>query len=99
MSPIGFRLNLDPLKIVTEGDIEEIHRGTLDVLENTGLRIEHQEALKLLAKNGCAVDVSDSRVKFPPGLVEECLRRCPTSFRVKARNPMNDMVVGGIPYM
>ncbi len=23
MSPIGFRLNLDPLKIVTEGDIEE----------------------------------------------------------------------------
>lgn len=95
MSALGFRLNLDPLKIVTEGDIDEIHRGTLDVLENTGLRIEHQEALKLFGKNGCKVNVSDNRVRIPPGLVEECLRKCPSSFRIKARNSRNDMIVGG----
>jgi len=95
MSSLGFRFNLDPLKIVTEGDIEEIHKGTLDVLENTGLRIEHQEALKLFEKNGCKVDISNNRVKIPPGLAEECLRKCPSSFRIKARDSKNDMIVGG----
>ena len=95
MSMMGFRMKLDPLKIVTEGDIDEIHKGTLDVLENTGLRIEHQEALKLYKKSGCKVNISDNRVRIPPGLVEECLCKCPSSFRIKARNSKNDMIVGG----
>ncbi|MBA7683361.1 Glycine betaine methyltransferase [subsurface metagenome] len=34
------------------------------------------------------------RVRFPPGLVEECLRKCPSSFSIKARNPENDLIVG-----
>jgi len=95
MSALGFSLKLDLLKVVTEEDIEEIHRCTLDVLENTGLRIEHQKALKLFEKSGCKVDFSSSRVRIPPGLVEESLRKCPSSFRIRARNSKNDMILGG----
>lgn len=91
----GFIRNFKPLEILTEEQIEAIHRGTLDVLERTGLRIEHKRALKLLEKNGCKVDYNNNRVRFPPGLVEESLRKCPSSFRIKARNPKNDLIAGG----
>ena len=91
----GFRCNFKPLKILTEQQIESIHQGTLEVLERTGLRIEYQRALKLLEKNGCRVDHDNNRVRFPPALVEESLRKCPSSFRIKARDPDKDLVLGG----
>ena len=88
----GFIRNFRPLTILTEEQIETIHRGTLDVLQRTGLRIEHKKALKLLEKNGCKVDYEYNRVRFPPKLVEESLRKCPRSFRIQARNPKNDLI-------
>ena len=91
----GLVRNIKPLELIGEEQLEAIHRGTLDVLENTGLRIEHKGALKLLEQNGCQVDHDQQRAKFPPGLVEECLRRCPGSFHLKARNPEKDLVLGG----
>jgi len=91
----GLVRNIKPLEILTEEQLEAIHRGTLDVLENTGLRIEHKGALKLLAQNGCTVDYDEQRVRIPSGLVEECLRRCPSSFHLKARDPEKDLILGG----
>jgi len=91
----GFTRNFKPLEILSEGELEAIHRGTLSVLRKTGVRFESKKALKLFEKNGCQVDYTDNRVRFPEGLVEECLRKCPSSFRVKARNPKNDMIWGG----
>jgi len=46
----GFTRNFPPLKILTEEQVEAIHRGTLDVFWQTGIRIEHERALKLLKK-------------------------------------------------
>ena len=91
----GFTRNFKPLEILTEEQIEAIHRGTLDVLENTGIRIEHERALKLFEKNDCKVDYDDMRVRMPSGLVEECLRKAPSSFHVKARDGKDDIRVGG----
>ncbi|HDN84734.1 MAG TPA: hypothetical protein ENG47_03120 [Candidatus Aerophobetes bacterium] len=48
--------------------------------------------MSVFKKAGCDVDFETKRVKFPPGLVEECLRKCPSSFRVKARNPKDEFV-------
>jgi len=59
------------------------------------VRFENKRALKIFEKNGCQVDYSNNRVRFPEGLVEECLRKCPSSFRARARNPKNDMIWGG----
>ena len=52
----GFTRNFKPLEILTEEQEEAIHRGTLDVLEQTGVRIEHERALKLFKENGCDVN-------------------------------------------
>jgi len=91
----GLTRNFKPLEILTEEQVEAIHRGTLDVLWETGIRFEHERALKVLENNGCKVDYESHRVHFPPGLVEESLRRCPSAFHVKARDPQNSLMIGG----
>ena len=90
----GFRSNLKPLEILSEEQVDDIYRGALGVLSGTGVRIEHKEALALLQKNGCTVDYDDMRARFPEGLVESCLRNCPSTFRQKARHPEDDLLLG-----
>ena len=94
MSLKGFARNFKPLEILTEEEVEAIHRGTLEVLWVTGVSVQHQRALKLFDKNGCKVDYDDMRVRMPPALVEECLRKVPSSFHAKARDCKNSLMVG-----
>ena len=95
MSLKGFVRNFKPLEILSQEKIEDIHRGVLAVLENTGMRFESEFALKLFKKNGCKVDFDTMRVKFPPHLVEESLRITPSNFYFKSRNTEHDLIVGG----
>jgi len=91
----GFSRKFKPLELLTEEEVEAIHRGTLEVLWKTGIRFEHERGLKILEKGGCEVDYQSSRVRIPPALVEESLRKCPSVFGVKARDPKNDLMLGG----
>ncbi|MFC1908083.1 trimethylamine methyltransferase family protein [Chloroflexota bacterium] len=91
----GFTRKFKPLEILSKEEVEAIHRGTLDVLETAGVRIEHDRALELFAGHGCKVDFGKKRVRIPGSLVEDCLRKCPSSFALKARNPKNDLRIGG----
>jgi trimethylamine--corrinoid protein Co-methyltransferase len=95
MAVRGFVRRFRPLEILTEQEVEAIHTGTLQVLGRTGVRFEHEGALKLFEKNHCRVDYGNNRVRFPAALVEDCLRLCPATFHVKARNPENSMKWGG----
>jgi trimethylamine--corrinoid protein Co-methyltransferase len=100
MAAKGIVRNFAPLNILTEEQVQQIQRAALDVLETTGVRVESEKARKIYQKGGCKVDHEEKRVKFPPGLVAECLRKCPTSFHMKALDPKNDIIVGGnVTYM
>lgn len=59
------------------------------------MRFEHQRALKLFEQNGCQVDYDAMRVRMPSCLVEECLRKAPSSYYIKARDPESDVQLGG----
>lgn len=71
------------LRWASEGQIEEIHFATLEVLERTGVKVDHPEALQLLKDAGCIVN--DNRVRIPGWLVEECLRLAPRKIVVANR--------------
>ncbi len=90
----GWKRNIKPLEVLTEGQVEAIWAGVFDVLEKTGLVIESLEALDIFEKGGCEVDKEKRRVRFPTALVEECLRHCPSSYRVEARDHENDLRIG-----
>ena len=43
------------LKWITEDQVEELHLATLEVLERTGVQVDHEEGLRLLKDAGCIV--------------------------------------------
>lgn len=91
----GFTRRARPFEVLTPEELESVHRGALYVLEKTGMRVEHERMLRLCAQNGCQVDFEATRVRVPPALVEECLRRCPSHYLLRARNRDQDLMVGG----
>jgi trimethylamine--corrinoid protein Co-methyltransferase len=91
----GFRRRTPPVKILSDCEVEAIHRATLDLLEEVGCRFESKRALDLLKENGCIVNYEEFRARIPAYLVEEAVRRTPSSFLVRARDPKNNMMFGG----
>ncbi len=91
----GFTRNFQPLKVLSDSQVETIHRNALDILERIGIIFDHKGALELLEKNDCIVDYEKKVVKIPGSLVEECVSNTPTSFLVKARESKDDLRIGG----
>ena len=91
----GFTRAFPALKVMSEEQEEAVHRGALFTLEKTGMQIEHQGAQDLMEAVGCKVDRDTNRVRMPAWLVEDCLRKVPSNFRLRARDPRNDLMVGG----
>jgi trimethylamine--corrinoid protein Co-methyltransferase len=91
----GFKRRSKPIDLLTAEEVEAMHQGALYILSRTGMRVEHDRALRVYAAGGCQVDFGEKRVRFPAGLVEDCLRQVPSSYRLKARNPARDLMVGG----
>jgi len=58
------------LRAIEPEQMEKLHRGTLEVLERTGLRIQGEFLLRALADAGCRVDFAARRAWFKPELVE-----------------------------
>jgi len=91
----GFVRNIKPLEILSDEQIQAIHSNTLRILQTTGIRFESDKILNFFKKNDCNVDFNNHIVKFPPYIVEDCIKKCPSSFTMKARNPKNTLIIGG----
>jgi len=68
-SNLGFR-------VFSDAQRAELHAAALEVLERVGVEIHSDAALAVARRAGARVD--GSRVKFPPALVERCIRSAPS---------------------
>lgn len=87
--------NKPQYEYLPQESIETIHENSLMVLEKYGIEFGHPEALDILARAGANVDRDSNLVKFPRELVLESIRLAPSEFQLYARNPANDVVIGG----
>ena len=85
------RLSLNGL---TEDELGDIHQATLDVLENTGLFIETDEALEVFDGAGAEIDHHNKIVKIPPRLVEDAIQSAPSKILLAGRDPKHDIELG-----
>ena len=83
------------LQVFSDADLDDIHRGTLEVLEHTGVFVESDDALDVLGDGGCRVDRETKTVKMPPHVVEDAVRWTPSTVRLCGRAPENDVVLEG----
>ena len=82
------------LEVLTDEQIHQIHWSSLEILEQTGVRMPHPRLLQLLGDHGAYVDRATQVVKFPTSLVEGALKRAPSRFTWHGRNPKHDMHLG-----
>jgi len=80
------------LNVITEKEVEKIHQATLEILNDVGLVITDDNSLQLLADAGCRVDFEKKIVKFPPDIVENRIKKCPSEYVMHARNPKYNLL-------
>ncbi len=79
-------------RLLTEKEIQKIHSASLYILEKTGVKIEHEEALTLLREAGA--DVKDrNRVRIPSSLIEKALKFSPHKITVYNQDKQIAMVL------
>jgi trimethylamine--corrinoid protein Co-methyltransferase len=83
------------LNVLTDDEVNEIHLGTLEVLDKTGVFVEDEKALDCFASGGARVDRESKMVQIPPYLVEEAIRSAPSKVILAGRDPKHDIVLGG----
>lgn len=72
------------LKVLSDSQIDEIHRATLEVLRRTGVVVRVEQIRSRLKDAGCWVD--GERVFIPPHLVEWAIRSAPKRVVLCDRN-------------
>jgi trimethylamine--corrinoid protein Co-methyltransferase len=88
----GYKRKYKPLELLSEEEVKKVHYASLDILREIGVKFESKWALDFFKKNDCIVDKESKIVKFPEGLVEEVLRKAPSTFRMKGRDEEFDTV-------
>jgi trimethylamine--corrinoid protein Co-methyltransferase len=81
--------------IVSDEDIEALHRAALAILETTGIKCWLPEGRELLRKAGALVDEASGRVRLGRDIIESALATAPAAFTLTPRNAARAVRVGG----
>jgi len=84
-----------PTNIVSDDELESVHRASLRVLSEIGLDVLHEEARAIMKRAGADVKPGSERVHFDPAMILETIATAPSEFRVHARNPAHSIDFGG----
>ena len=85
--------HMEPVRAVSEDQLESIYVASLRVLSETGIDFLHPTARRLWANAGA--DLDGDRVRLDPELVSTLTATAPSDFTLHARNPDRDVHVGG----
>ena len=84
------------MEILTPEEINAIHEASLHILETTGIVMPLADAkYDYLVELGCKVNREKKRVFFSPNVIEDALKKAPSSYALFARNPENDLFLDG----
>ncbi|MDP9137945.1 MAG: trimethylamine methyltransferase family protein, partial [Pseudomonadota bacterium] len=82
-----------PLELISDDQIETIHRSALTILEEIGMQVLNTEAIDIYRKAGAIVD--GDRVRIGRDLVAAALKTAPGRFTLHCRNPNRNIEMGG----
>lgn len=86
------------LKIFSDEELERIHLTSLRILQEIGIKVVSERALKILEGAGAFVDWKKGIARIPSYLVEEALRKTPRSTTLYSRNPALSLHLDGIHF-
>ncbi|HUI90524.1 MAG TPA: trimethylamine methyltransferase family protein [Anaerolineales bacterium] len=81
------------LHLLTEAQIEQVHRYALRVLSETGVRVDSPSVLKLLERK-LNLKADRGAIRFPPEVVEEAIHFAPKTIEVFNRRGEKTFTLG-----
>jgi trimethylamine--corrinoid protein Co-methyltransferase len=87
-------MRLTKLEVLSKRDMDLIHKNSLKILEEVGLKVESRKVLDILKDSGCKVDYDKQLVRFPADVVEKCLKRVPPRVKLLDRDGNTALVLG-----
>ncbi len=78
---------MEPVRYLSREEMRAIHGNALQILERTGMWVDHLKALEYLRTAGCRVDMDRRVVRFPPDVVEAAVVRMRRNFQDPDRWP------------
>lgn len=84
-----------PMQVLSEDQLEAVHRTSLRILEELGMEVMSERALEVLRAAGAQVDRASRTVRLDRGLVEQALSSAPAAFTLEPRNPDRRILMGG----
>jgi trimethylamine--corrinoid protein Co-methyltransferase len=89
----GLTRAIPECEVMDAGQVERIDSASMDILENVGVQFRDPVAIEDWKRAGAKVD--GDRVHLDRGLVRELIASIPASFTYHARNPENNVQLGG----
>ena len=83
----------DRMQTLSQEQMSKIHDASMEILRDTGVAFNENEALEIFRKSGFKVE--DKKVYFEESQVAKALQTAPETFAVAARNPSKSVVIGG----
>ena len=81
------------LQLLSREQIETIHLKSLQILEEIGVMIQRDNALKLVGDAVADVDWTKKIARIPQHLVKESLIKAPSTIRLYSRDGKHDLLL------
>jgi len=92
---VGVR-RLKPVKVFNDEDADRIHVLSLSLLQDMGVKVLSERALKILENAGAYVEHDKRIARIPSYIVEEALRKAPKAVTLYSRNPKHHLTLDGV---
>ena len=84
-----------PMQMLDDERMDALHRNSMRILSELGIRVMSEKAMVLFEKAGAIVDRENMTIRIDESLVNAALATAPSSFTLTSRNPGKQLVMGG----
>ena len=81
------------LRVLGNREYADIHRATLQLLENSGIYVEDSKALEVFGSSGAGIDPKNKIVKIPAAVVEQAIQTKPAEVTLAGIQPEKDVIL------
>jgi len=84
-----------PMQLLDEDRMDQLHKTSMRILSELGIRVMSEKVMDLFAKAGAIVDRESNTIRIDESIATEALRYVPSSFTLTSRNPEKQVHLGG----
>ena len=89
------RNHYKPLEMLDAGQIDCLHRTSMRILSELGIKVMSERVMALFEAAGAIVDRSERTIRADESLIMQAIGTAPSAFTLTSRNPLKRLTIGG----